>query len=494
MKIFISLITHSWKMFRRSELFGKSFAVIFMLALLAFFFLSQLNMAGRLLPSLLNEHFPARSPGGWVYGYLLLLMVTDFSVRLFMQSLPAQQVKPYLHLPVSHATLSAYWIIRSWLHPLNFYLLFFFLPFIRVTINPQTSSQELGLLGIFMLTAINQGLLMWLKSSEGNRMKAIIITASAAGLIMLAYSVFNSWIMDFSRSMFLGFVNGDAGVFATVTALILLFHYLAYRQAKGGFYRVFDQGSKQKTVAADNPIERILAAVPVFGPYWLMEWRLVSRSKRSKFNFFFMIPIGVVVSVYMASRASDHPEAYVAIIFMLAGSYGNFHLQHAFSWESYHFDFLATRCFDMDKFIASKYNFYVGYASLQLLIILPVLLWYNVPLALLFCGMYLYACGFGYYFYLRTGISNSTRFDANGRSTFNMEGVTGMKFLQVILLFLSIVPFLIVGTLLHPDYGSALLPGIIGLTFLLTQKWWIKNLTRKFYKRKYINLNLYRQK
>lgn len=494
MRIFISLITHSWKMFRRSELFGKSIAVIIMLGFMAFFLLLQLNLAGRQLPSLLNEHFPARSPGGWVYGYLLLLMVVDFSARLFIQSLSAQQVRPYMHLPVSHASLTFYWMLRSWLHPLNIYLLFFFLPFIRVTINPETSSQELGLLGIFMLTAINQGLLMWLKSSEGNRMRAVVVTGSAAGLIMLAYTFFNSQTLDFSRSIFIGFVNGDVVVFTITAFLILLFHYLAYRQSKQGFYTIFGQGSQPKAVAGDSRIERIIAAVPVFGPHWLVEWRLVSRSKRSKFNFFFMIPIGVLASFYIASRADGYSGAFMVIIFMIAGSYGNFHLQHAFSWESHHFDFLATRHIDMGRFIAAKYNFYLAYACLQILIILPVLLWYNLSLAMLFGGMFLYACGFGYYFYLRTGISTSTRFDANGRSTFNLEGVTGMKFLQSFLLFFSIIPFLILSFILNSDHILALLLSITGLIFILTQKWWIRSLARKFNNRKYLNLNLYRQK
>jgi len=122
-----------------------------LIAFVIFFMVMNLYALGRSLPVLLQEQFPDFAPAEWVYGALPLIMLGDLFMRFFIQKVPASHVIPYLHLPVSGSTLSGYRIFRSWLHPINFYLLFFFYPFIQMTINPATSSQELGCWAFFCL-------------------------------------------------------------------------------------------------------------------------------------------------------------------------------------------------------------------------------------------------------------------------------------------------------------------------------------------------------
>ncbi len=481
-------------MFRRSELFEKSLFVIILISIFAFFIFSQLQLAGRMLPTLLQEHFPQKAPAEWVYGLLIPILVVDFLVRFFFQPLPAQHVRPYLHLPIKARVLSLYRMFRSWLHPINLYLPVFFYYFIRMTINPETSSQGSGLIGIILFVAINQGLLMWTKAYTGNKLNVILpVTLILVGFV-LAWNFYQEALMQFSLDLFLGFVYNDIQAFAPVVALVLLLHFMAYRQMKRGFYQVFENSAPLKAVSSGSLPERLLASVPIYGQLWLLEWQLASRSKRSQFNFFGMIPMAIAFSLFLVLWGGAQPETYIVIILMIAGSYGGFHLQHAFSWESHFFDFLATRNIKMKTFIKAKFYFYLTYAALQLVVISPFLLWRNIELAFLFAGMFFYATGFGFFFYLRTGVGNSTRLDANGKSSFNMEGVTGIKFMQVMVLFLSVLPFIIIGYFLPLQHGTALLLGLTGLLFILTHNWWINGIARKFENRKYVKLNLYRQK
>ncbi len=481
-------------MFRRSELFEKSLIVILLLFVFAILVLSQLQLAGRMLPVLLQEYFPQRAPAEWVYGLLIPIFAFDFSIRYFFQSLPAQHVRPYLHLPIQSRTLVLYRMMRSWLHPVNLYLPVFFYSFIKMTINPATSSQGSGLLGIVLLVAINQGALMWIKSFQGNKMKTLLPVIIILGGTAIAWSLYTDALMQHSLDMFLGFVNNNLQVFVPVAAIIVLLHLLAFHQMKKGFYQVFENQSPREAIARGRFPEGLLASVPKYGQLWLLEWQLASRSKRSRFNFFGMIPMAIAFSLFIVLGQNTQPETYIVIILMIAGSYGGFHLQNAFSWESHFFDFLATRDIPLKTFIKAKFYFYSIYAAIQLIVLLPFVLWHSLELAMLFVGLFFYATGFGFFFYLWTGVGNSTRLDANGRSSFNMEGVTGIKMAQVMVLFLSVLPFLLIGYILPLPHGSALLFSLTGLIFILTHNSWINGIVRKFEKRKYVKLNLYRQK
>ncbi len=481
-------------MFRRSELFERSLFVIVLLTIFALFVFSQLHLAGRMLPVLLQEYLPEREPAEWVYGLLIPIFALDFSLRYFIQSLPAQQVRPYLHLPIQNSTLAFYRMLRSWLHPINLYLLVFFYSFISMTINPATSSQGSGLLGIILLVAVNQAVLMWLKSFQENKLKTLLVVAMVLAAIALAWSLYTDALMQYSLDFFLGFVNNNLQAFVPVLVIAVLFHGLAFHQIKKGFYQVFETQVPRQATARGGFPERLLASVPKYGQLWLLEWQLASRSRRSRFNFFGMIPMAIAFSLYVVLGVDSQPETYIVIILLISGSYGGFHLQHAFSWESHFFDFLATRNIHLKDFITAKFYFYSAYAALQLLVILPLVLWHSLELALLFVGMFFYATGFGFFFYLWTGVGNSTRLDANGKSSFNMEGVSGIKMAQMMALFLSVLPFLLLGYLLPIPNGSALLLSITGLVFIFTHGSWINGIVRKFEKRKYAKLNLYRQK
>lgn len=477
--MFPTLITHTWLMFRRSELFEKSLGVIAFLGFLAFLMLMQLTMAGRLLPGILLEHFPQKQPAEWVYGALLPLMFSDLLTRFFFQGMPSTKMKPYLHLPLSRNTIGLYWIVRAWLHPINLYLLFFFHPFILNTINPATHSQTAGLLGIASLVAINQSLVMWLRQQER---KGLILLLAAA-LLSATWLIAPERISELSMALFMAFINQNILVFAALVATIIVLHLLTFRQLDQELKKIFSgDGLKNRSLNLRIP----------GGPLWQLEWQLLTRNKRSRTSFYMMIPIAVGVVIYLATQTQQDMGFYSIILLLLAGSYGNSHLQHAFSWESHYFDFLATRNISMTDFLVAKYRFYVTYATLQLLILLPPLLYFNSDMAILYTGVFLYACGFGYWFYLRMGARHSARIDPSANASFNVEGVSGMKIFQSMLLVFTLIPFLIAAAFVTIPHALALMMGVIGLTFMLSHRWWIMGVAKTFGERKYKNLALYR--
>ncbi len=493
--MFKTLIVHSWQMMRRSAFFEKSMFAKGFIAFVVFFLVMHLYGLGRALPYILQEHLPDRAPAEWAYGLLPLIFLADLIMRLFIQKMPARHVMPYLHLPVSRSSLSGYRIFRSWIHPMNLYLLFFFWPFIRITINPATSSQELGLLGIFLIAGINQSILMLLRTpGTFSRFTGILMS-----ILWLIPSVAFFWepdiIMEHSLNIFLGFVHGKPGVLLTPLVIIAGLHFIIFRQTLKNFYRIVEADERTETVEGSNPLERILASVPVFGQYWLLEWRLLSRNRRTKSILYSSLPMALAFAIFTGiwiQSSSQYGSALIYII--IAGGLGSSHLQHAFSWESHFFDFIASRNYSLTDFIRAKFYFYLILAMLQFLVVSIVLVFLNFELLLLFASMTIYTVGLGFYLLFRAGIRHSARMDLQGKSSFNMEGVSGMKILMVMLQMFILLPLFIFGYLIWGIAGALFLIALPGIIFLAYHKSWTRNLAKRLEGRKYANLALYREK
>lgn len=482
-------------MMRRSAFFEKSMFAKGFIAFVIFFFVMNLYGLGRSLPVLLNEQFPDMAPAEWVYGALPLIMLGDLFMRFFIQKIPASHVIPYLHLPVPNSTLSGYRIFRSWLHPINFYLLFFFYPFIQMTINPATSSQELGLLGIFLLAGINHSILMLIrtpgKESKWLGFLLLILLLSTA----IAYYMIPEKIMQESLNVFLAFVYARPVAFLVPLSMIVLLQLIVYRQTIKNFYQLYESGEKVEKSARQNYIEKLLASIPLYGPYWVLEWRLLSRNRRTKSSLYTFLPMALAFAVYAAFQMTEPGQSGMAIIYILiAGGIGGMHLQHAYSWESHFFDFIASRDLPMEIFVRAKYYFYLLIGGIQLLLISIVLFFLNTNMMLLLAAISIYAMGPGFYLYLRAGIRHSSRMDLQGKASFNMEGVSGMKMLMGMLQFFIILPLVIVGALMPVVHGEALLVSITGIIFLASHRRWTRILGQRLESRKYTNLALYREK
>ena len=493
--MFTILLRHSWQMLRRSPFFEKNLFTRGFLAFMVFFMVMQLFAMGRMLPGILNEAWPDRAPAVWVFGSLPLFLLADLFMRFFLQKTPRRHVLPYLHLPVSRPTLSAWWIVNAWLHPMNAYLLFFFWPFIQMTINPATSSQHLGLLGIFLLTSFNQSIIMLLGTpGRMSKVVALVLTALLA-LTGLSYLFYADRMMDYSMQLFLAMVYAKPMAFVIPLAVLAALHGLAMIGSVKNYHLLYEISGREEQRTGNNAWERWLATVPRYGDLWLLEWRLLIRNRRSRSGVYIILPMALAYALFAAFTFTDPAQLGQMIIYiMVAGSLGGLQLQHAFSWDSHFFDFLASRNISMERYVRAKFYFYTFIAMIQMVVVSLATGFINLPVMLMCAAITLYVCGAGYYVYLRMGVRHSSRFDPEGRSSFNMEGISGMKFISGFLMIISIVPLFFIGFFITQPHGAALVVGAAGLAFLLTHRRWTKTIAQRLKQRKHINLALYRQK
>lgn len=491
----ISIIQHTWLGFSRSDFFHKGLTVKGLILFSVILFGVYTYGIGLMLPDILLEHFPQRQPSEWVFSFLIFIMIFDMMTRFVSQKLPMAYFMPYSHLPLPKWKPAAIWLIKSLFDPSNVYFLFFFWPFITQTINPEFSSQGLGILGIFMLLLLNHSIYIYIRTA----LRARLLAGKIIGLLYLLLGassiIYADVVMPLSLNMFLGFVNGNYLLFVALAGGFILFQVLTFINLTSGYFDVGQNAVRRVNLFASKGTPfSIISLHPSYGVYWWLEWQLVLRNRHSRNNFWILPLMGIAITIFFTVFADDMSIFYATILMMFAGGYGATHFQKILSWESRFFDFLATRDISLRDFLTAKYYFYLFFSTVQLLIIIPVIAFLNPAFIILYMAFYLYACGVGYFIVIRLSVKNSCRFDPNGSTSFNYESLNGKSFLVSLLLFTSIIPFYILNTVVDiPNFGIWIM-GALGLTVILLHKWWINGIVQILEKQLHRNLALYRSK
>lgn len=488
-----TIVRHAWLGIARSDFFHKSLATKGLILLVYFIVGVYIYDFALKLPSILLEHLPERQPAEWVFSLLVFIMIFDMMTRFLGQKLPMAYFTPYTHLPLPRWKPASIWLIKSILHPWNVYPLAFIWPFITQTINPELSSQGLGVLGIFMLMLLNHSIYIYIKTALWARLLAGQIFGLCCLLLVALSVVYTDVVMSLSLNMFLGFVNGNSLLFAALAGLIVLFQLLTLINLTSGYFDVARHGTRRVNLIANKgrPLN-LISLHPVYGVYWWLEWKLIWRNRRSRTNFWTLPLFGIAIAIYYAHLDAHMYLVYATILLLFAGGYGTSHFQNILSWESRFFDFIATRDINLRDFLAAKYYFYFFFATVQFLIVLPIMVFLNPPFVILYVAVYLYACGVGYSILIWVGISNSSRFDPNGSSSINYESLKGKSFLVSALLFLSIIPFFLLGSFIDNPYIGMWIMGAIGLALILFHRRWINRIANILGNQLHRNLALYR--
>ncbi len=497
--MFYTLLRHGWLSFVRAHYFERSLGIKLLFGFVIFISLWYLFMIGLALPNLLENLFPEQYPHEAFFSLLLFVYGSELLARLFFQKVPRQRAINYLHLPVKKSFLARYTLIRSWFSGYNFFLLVFLVPFFMRTLYGPVSPEAFrnALLGCFLLSALNHSVGMVIKTRTAWKPSTLLAAGLLiAGLILAGY-FFLEQLMAFSGQLGLALMKGNMWVFAGLVAVIGFLQLTIVQGLVKSFYTLSDQSAKSTEASLSGSfMEKLLAKVPVYGIFWELEWKLITRNKRARNNFYqwpLMLPILVYLFVYSPGEAF---ASMTPILMLFLGSYGINHLQFAFSWESRFFDLLATQNMSLQLFIRAKYFFYSLMALLQFFILLPFILWLNPDVFPLFTGLLLFAIGPAFCLLFFSGVSNSTRIDPNGKSFFNLEGTSGRLFISVLSIFFTLVPVYIVAWLLPMEtmMGFSLAAGVTGLLFIIFNKQWVQAITNRFERTKYRNLNKYREK
>jgi hypothetical protein len=488
--IFFRLLRHSWLSFRRAHYFERGIGIKILIGLAWLYIGALIYLFGRLMPDFTAELFPCMQMKQVFFSYLITLLIADLSGRLFIQKIATLAVVPYLHLPIRKYSLVSFILLRSLVHPMNFYLLLLFVPFLRHTY--QDWDFWTALAGLWSLVWVNHSIVIYIKASANPSKSRIILLIAIAALALAGNLLFADSFFLFSATIAQA-VTESSFYLLIPLAVIFILHLMAYNNLIINFYPEINKSDEQTT--PERLASGFFSRLPRFGLLWDLEWKLLYRNKRARSGMLFF-PMVIVYLLYAIIFSEYRIASMFMLLIMFSGSFGFFHLQYVFSWESRFFDFISSKNLKIKDFIQAKYYFYAAFAVLQFLLVLPALLIFRQDWLFPFLSLTLYSIGPIFFMLFYFGVSNSTRIDPNKKATFNYEGTSGSLFLTIIIIFSSMIPIGIIGLILPWEirFNIVLLTALAGLGFIATHMKWTAAVAARFERKKYIQLEKYREK
>lgn len=489
--MFRILISQYLKGFLRNTRFdvGLILKILSVISILNLCFL--ISLFGANFKEILYKISPLRDPVKF-FNHGLFYLLPVYCLLLFsFQKKNYNQIIAYLHLPISRGKIISYILVRNLFNLFNLCMILFIIPFFWINILP-----NYGLIpSISYLISIL--LIMIFITYFTYLLKNLSDYYFAFSLIPIIWVIL-SFILKFFRFIgpqnFLGYLFSDIleknylslfFILLLVTGTTIL-NISLIRQF---IYNIYANNSSKWIKTAITQRIRLLK---IRNPYILLEINLILRNRRIRSMF--TIPIYLAIMTYalfLLKPAIDNNTLFIWYL-CLSGAWGYSYLQYAFSFEGCFFDFISSSGFDFKKYIKAKYLLIVLLSFFLVIIMLPVIIIRNQSIYVIGTTL-LYNIGIGFNIVFLSGTFNHERIDLNKSLFLNYQGYNTI---QIISMGLAIfVPFgfmIITSIYLGEIYGLTIL-NIISVISLLSSKKWIKLIYENLLKRKYINLEGYRQ-
>ena len=467
--------------------FGKFFlyfGVIFWIAYLIF--------ASILLSFLFEDIFPNMEPYHIMNQGLIYIMIIDFLSRFALQRTPAQEMKPYLLLPIKKNKLLNAYLLQSGLKGYNLFWLILFVPFAFLTLFRFYGIEGIIFycIGIRLLMILNNYWYLLCRLLINEKIYFIALPIIIYGLLGAIEFTCNHPISTFTMNLGEGFIEGNILPFAGTIIAILL---MALIVRKVQTHYIYNELSKIKDTKAKHISEyKFLDRYGEIGEYFRLELKLIFRNKRGKISF----RTGCLAIIMFSAILSFDTDMYSGVSgqsFVLAYCYAilGLMLTQIMSFEGNYLDGLMSRKESIYNLLRAKYYFYSFVALLPFLLLLPAVIMGKITLLSSIAYMFL-SVGPVYCMLFQLAVFNKKTVNLN-------ESITGKNsggsFYQTLLTMAAFFLPMLINAILSPLFGVEVTQWIfigLGITLILASPYWIKNVYNRFMKRRYENMEGFR--
>lgn len=478
---------------KRNPAFDTNRFAKFLMYFMAVYWAAILLFLGVMLPLMFEGIVPNMEPYHIMNQGILYVMLVDFLIRFMGQPAVAQELKPYLLMPVKKNRLIDTFLIQSGLSGFNFiwfftYVLFAFLTIIRFY---GFGGMSLYLIGIWMLFVLNNYWYLLCKMLMSEKTIWYLLPVVMYGALGCAEFLLDGLpISRFTMNLGEGFIEGNPLSFLFVLAIIVALFVLNREIQKKLLY---DEISKVKDTKMKHVSEyKFLDRYGEVGEYIRLELKLIARNKtvKAQFRMAFIIMIGFSMVVAF----TDVYDGTGMITFICAYNYlllPIMTLGQVMTFEGNYIDGLMSRKESIYNLLRAKYYLTTLIIVVPLLFMLfPV---YKCKITLLMAFAYLvFTVGVVFFLLLQLAVYNTRTLPLN--STI-MKSNKSSTTAQMIIMGLAMGIPLILDSLLTALFSETIaytLLMVIGLAFITTHNLWIKNIYNRFMKRRYENMEAFR--
>ena len=455
MNLFLELRRHGRLADKRHPMYDKNkFGRVFMYAM-AVFWAGYLVFFGSLFAFAFDGE--SREPYQLINGVIIIFLALDFLMRFPFQKTPTQEVKPYLLLPVGVAGVLTYSV------------------------------------GIWLLMVMDNYWFLLCRTLMNERVWWGILPLAVYGGIGCAMFIpDDSPLFDWSVTLGEGFITGNPVSFLLVLGVIAAL-WLVNRRVMQGL--VYDELNKVEdtTVKVRRVSEyRFLDRYGEMGEYIRLELKMMLRNKVCKSSLRSIVLVVLAFSAllsfteaYDSAGMTDFILIYNYIIF------GIMFLLTIMGYEGNYIDGLMSRKESICSLLRAKYTLYSLALLIPFALMTPAMV--TGKLTVLSCVAWgLFTAGPVYFGLFQMAVYNTHTVNLNTKLTGRQNAGTGLQSLITGAVFG--VPLLLNVALkaVWGDTVTGIILCVMGAGFILTSRLWIKNVYRRFMKRRYKNLEGFR--
>ena len=478
---------------KRNPAFDTNRFAKFLMYFMAVYWAAILLFLGVMLPLMFEGIVPNMEPYHIMNQGFLYVMFADFLIRFMGQPAVAQELKPYLLMPVKKNRLIDTFLIQSGLSGFNFIWFFTYVPFAFLTIIRfyGFGGMFLYLIGIWMLFVLNNYWYLLCKMLMSEKTIWYLLPVVVYGALGCAEFLLDGLpISRFTMNLGEGFIECNPLSFLFVLAIIVALFVLNREIQKKLLY---DEISKVKDTKMKHVSEyKFLDRYGEVGEYIRLELKLIARNKtvKAQFHMAFIIMIGFSMVVAF----TDVYDGTGMITFICAYNYlllPIMTLGQVMTFEGNYIDGLMSRKESIYNLLRAKYYLTTLIIVVPLFFMLfPV---YKGKITLLMAFAYLvFTVGVVFFLLLQLAVYNTRTLPLN--STI-MKSNKSSTTAQMIIMGLAMGIPLILDSLLTALFSETIaytLLMVIGLAFITTHNLWIKNIYNRFMKRRYENMEAFR--
>lgn len=491
MSLFLELRKHGKLAAKRHPMYEKNKFGKFWMYLMAIFWAGYLVFFG----TALAFAFESESVEAYhiMNSALIFILLLDFLIRFPFQKTPTQEVKPYLLLPVRRKRLLDFLLIRSGLSGFNLIWLFFFVPFAILTITRFYGVWGVltYCIGIWLLMILNNYWFLLCLTLINERiwwilLPVLVYGGIAAGLFIPENSILFDWSVDLGEGFITGNLLAFIGTFLAIALLWLINRGVMNRL-------VYDEINKVEDTKVKHVSEyKFLDRYGEIGEYMRLELKMMLRNKVCKTSlrtvFLVVILFSCILSfseIYDGTGMKNFIMVYNFVIF------GLLFLSNIMSYEGNYIDGLMSRKESIYTLLRAKYILYSIAILIPLILMIPAMA--TGKLSVLSCIAWaVFSVGCVYFGLFQLAVYNTKTVDLNAKMTNRHNAGTG---LQNLIAGAALGVPLLLNFVLVAVWGDTVTSWIlivIGAAFILTSRFWLKNVYHRFMKRRYKNMEGFR--
>lgn len=492
MNFFLELRRHGKLAAKRHPMYEKGKFAMFWGYLMAAFWLGYLIFFGTVFAFAFDEG--ATEPYHVMNAGFIFVMALDFLLRFAFQKTPTQEVKPYMLLPVKRSRLIDFLLLRSGLSSYNLLWLFFYVPFAILTI---TRFYGIGgvlsySIGIWLLMVLNNYWYLLCRSLMGERLWWLALPVVAYGVLAAALFVPDeSPLFDFSVDLGEGFIQASPlaflGMIAAIGLMVLVNRSVMQRMVYNEVNRVEDTTVQVKHVSD----YRFLDRYGEIGEYMRLELKMLLRNKMCKKSLYMCVAVVVMFSCMISFTDTYQGGAKDFFILYNFVLFGILFLSGLMGYEGNYIDGLMSRKESIYALLRAKYILYSVAQVIPFILMIPAIVMEKTSLTTCLGWMILIP-GVVYFFMFQLAVYNNRTIDLNAKVTSRQNMGTGLQ--NLISGFAFAIPLLL-NFLLRAFFDPDVVPWIlmcIGAGFIATSKLWLRNVYKRFMKRRYKNMEGFR--